>query len=99
MYDFLVVSNQQAPVLEETERVYGKERNARRAWKERKLGCNEVCVRERRKYELVRMEYVLDIPPVLTYSQAFDMYQYVWSWRGFLPRRLSFHGERIMGAV
>ena len=32
-----------------------------------------MCVRERRMYELVRMEYVLDIPPVLTYSPALDI--------------------------
>lgn len=34
---------------------------------------------------------------LLTHQRS--TYQFFWSWRGFLPRRLSFHGERIMGAV
>jgi hypothetical protein len=45
-----------------------------------------VCVREENSMNEVVQD--LDIRPVLTYSQVLDMYPSVWSWRGFLLRRL-----------
>ena len=87
---FFLVSNQRAPVLEETERVCCKEWNAHRACREREMKC----MRSTRKYEWTEgLIYLLYLLPH-KHSTC------VWSWRGFFAQTAfvswrTYHGKGL----